>query len=199
MIALWLVILASTNIRRSSIVLLLSVLLLLLPIAYLSLEGYQQERIDTYFSSTTADGASSYNVNQAIISIGNGGWLGTGLGSGSQSSLAFIPSSHTDFMFSVSAEKLGFIGGVIIITMLSLVVARIMWLAWAAKTSYVRYLGIGIASILGFQLFVNVGMNLGLVPVTGLPLPFVSYGGTHIVVSLAMLGVFMGAYSRGDT
>jgi rod shape determining protein RodA len=150
---------------------------------------YQQERLVSYFNPDKDTSGSSYNVLQAGIAIGSGGLTGNGISSGTQSQLNFLPSQHTDFIFAVTAEKLGLIGAMSVIVAFALIIMRTSHLAWATTNQYERGLLVGIAATLFFHIFVNIGMNLGLVPVTGLPLPLLSYGGTFMFVSIFALGI----------
>ena len=150
---------------------------------------YQQERLVSYFNPERDASGSSYNVLQAGIAIGSGGLTGTGIDSGSQSQLNFLPSQHTDFIFAVTAEKLGLIGALSVIVAFSLIILRTSYLSWWTSNQFERGLLVGIAALFFFHVFVNIGMNLGLVPVTGLPLPLLSYGGTFMFVSVLSLGV----------
>ncbi len=152
---------------------------------------YQQERLVSYFNPEKDTSGSSYNVLQAGIAIGSGGLTGKGIESGSQSQLNFLPSQHTDFIFAVTAEKLGLIGAMTVIVAFALIIMRISFLAWWTSSQFERGILVGIGAILFFHVFVNIGMNLGLVPVTGLPLPFLSYGGTFMFVSVISLGIVM--------
>lgn len=150
---------------------------------------YQQERLISYFNPDRDTSGSNYNVLQAGIAIGSGGLTGTGIDSGSQSQLNFLPSQHTDFIFAVTAEKLGLVGAMSVILAFLMLLVRISYLAWLTSNQYERGLLVGISAIFFFHVFVNIGMNLGLVPVTGLPLPLLSYGGTFTYVSVLALGI----------
>src|SRR5690606_21528808 len=121
-----------------------------------------------------------------------GGWLGKGIDAGTQSQLNFLPAQHTDFIFAVIAEKLGFIGAVSVILALVLLMLRLAFLTLTHESVYVQLVGVGVISILLLQTLINVGMNIGLLPVTGIPLPFVSGGGTHLILEFAMIGTLLG-------
>ena len=196
LLMVWFGMLSFSTINKRTLVLLAAGLFLSVPVAYPFLADYQKERIDTFLSPSTDLQAEGYNVLQATIATGSGGWLGKGLDSGSQSQLSFLPAQQTDFIFSVISEKLGFVGAVTVIVALIILVTRLLYLAHTSTISYVRYFVAGVAVLLGLQIFVNIAMNVGLFPVTGLPLPFVSYGGTHIVVNLLMVGAALGMRSR---
>ena len=150
---------------------------------------YQQERLVSYFNPDRDTSGSSYNVLQAGIAIGSGGLTGNGIDSGTQSQLNFLPSQHTDFIFAVTAEKLGLVGAMSIILAFLFITIRTSYLAWWTSNQYERGLLVGVVSIFFFHVFVNIGMNLGLVPVTGLPLPFLSYGGTFMFVMVFSMGL----------
>lgn len=150
---------------------------------------YQKLRILTFLSPESDPLGQGYNVSQAIIAIGAGGWIGRGLGFGSQSQLKFLPESHTDFVFAVIAEELGFVGVVLIFIAFSLLCLRIGKKIQQAQDSFTALLLVGVGSVLFLQFFVNVGMNLGLFPVTGIGLPFVSYGGSSLVLFLILFGM----------
>ena len=125
-----------------------------------------------------------YNVNQAIIAVGSGGIFGQGLSSGSQSQGNFLPSQHTDFIFAVLSEKLGFLGGFVCVFLYCVIIFRAIWIAKNSTDRFGTLLAIGIATMFAFHAVVNIGMNIGLLPVTGIPLPFISAGGTSMIISL---------------
>jgi len=132
---------------------------------------------------------ASYNVDQALIAVGGGHWLGQGWGHGSQNQLHFLRVRHTDFIFSVIAEELGLIGTVIILLLLFFVVWRLLRIADLAQDQFGRLIATGVAAIIFFQTLSNVGMNIGLLPVTGLTLPFISYGGSSLLSMLFAIGL----------
>jgi len=191
-VAIWLSMLLASRIKLSRfgfiIVAILASVVLLLPF----LAEYQQERLVSYFNPARDTTGASYNVHQASIAIGSGGITGLGLSGGSQSQLNFLPSQHTDFIFAVTAEKLGLIGAGLVLIAFAALIIRLLYRGWQTDIQYHRLLFVGFATLLSFHLVVNVGMNMGLVPVTGLPLPFLSYGGTFLF-SVITLIVFIAA------
>jgi rod shape determining protein RodA len=193
---LWLAQLLTSELPKRTFLLVLGLMLLIIPASYPFLADYQQERIDSFFNPSLDTQDEGYNVLQASIAIGSGGFWGKGLDSGTQSQLNFLPAQHTDFVFAVIAEKLGFIGAVTVIVALVVLLIRLVYKAWSTSSQFARLFGIGVVATLGLQFMINIGMNLGLVPVTGVPLPFVSSGGTHLAVELIMIGVFLGLVSR---
>ncbi|MBK9096449.1 MAG: rod shape-determining protein RodA [Anaerolineae bacterium] len=158
------------------------------PLAWLSMQDYMRNRI-LLFLNPAGNPDDFYNVNQALISIGNGGILGQGLFHGSQSQLHFLRVRHTDFIFSVIAEELGFVGAVIVLILFILLLLRLLRIADLARDSFGRLLVIGMTSIIFFQAAVNIGMNLNLLPVTGKPLPFISYGGSSLLIFMLSIGL----------
>ncbi len=157
---------------------------------------YQRSRILTFLDPSADPLGEGYNVTQAIIAVGSGRWFGSGLGFGTQSQLKFLPESQTDFIFAVVAEELGFVGAVLLLGAFGFLFYRICLQAGRATDDFTCYLLLGIASIFFLQFFVNVGMNLGLFPVTGIGLPFVSYGGSSLVVMLTLFAMVQSAASR---
>lgn len=136
-----------------------------------------------------ANTAASYNVDQALIAVGNGGLTGMGWTQGTQNQLLFLRVRHTDFIFSVIAEELGMIGASLVLLLLLFVVWRILRIAESAPDQFGRLLATGIAALIFFQIVINVGMNLKIMPVTGLTLPFISYGGSSLVSMLFAIGL----------
>lgn len=166
-----------------------------IPFLWGTLQGYMVERIEM-FLNPAANPAASYNVNQALIAIGSGGWLGDGWTYGSQNQLHFLRVRHTDFIYSVITEEWGLIGSAAILLLLLFVVWRILHIADIARDHFGRLLATGVAAMIFFQIVVNVGMNLSLLPVTGLTLPFVSYGGSSLVSMLVAIGLAQSVVMR---
>nr|WP_246421954.1 rod shape-determining protein RodA [Nocardiopsis mwathae] len=160
------------------------------------LQPYQLDRVATMIDPSADPQGAGYNSNQAMIAIGSGGFNGTGLFQGEQTSGRFVPEQHTDFIFTVAAEELGFIGGLTIIGLLALIIQRILRIAAGCSHPYGRLVCVGVATWFAFQSFVNIGMTLGVAPVTGLPLPFVSYGGTATVAHLIAIGLVVSIHAR---
>lgn len=153
------------------------------------LQDYMKDRIRMFLDPSTVPAADRYNIEQAMISIGSGGWWGRGLFRGSQSQLHFLRVRHTDFIFSVTAEELGFVGAVLMIGLFALLLLRLLRVASLARDSFGRLIVTGVTTMIFFQMVVNIGMNLNLMPVTGIPLPFVSYGGSSLWAMLIGIGL----------
>ncbi|KKR84936.1 MAG: Cell elongation-specific peptidoglycan biosynthesis regulator RodA [Candidatus Uhrbacteria bacterium GW2011_GWF2_41_16] len=153
------------------------------------LADFQRARLRTFLDPAADPSGQGYNVRQAVIAVGSGQWFGRGLGFGSQSQLKFIPESQTDFIFAVIAEEFGFVGVLVLLSAFFLLFQRLLHYASLTSDDFTSALLIGIGSLLFLQFLVNVGMNIGLLPVTGIALPLVSYGGSSLLMTLAMLGI----------
>jgi rod shape determining protein RodA len=159
-------------------------------IAWPLLQNYQKARVVTFlFPNPDAQFGATYNVNQALITIGSGGFFGQGYNSGTQVQLRFLKVRHTDFIFSAMSQEFGFIGAIILIAGLSFIILRCLRAARMARDTFGSLICYGIAILLAFQGFFNIAMNLSLLPVSGLPLPFFSYGGSSLFASLLAIGL----------
>ena len=161
------------------------------------LEDYQKNRIVTFVNPQVDLQGAGYNVNQSIIAIGSGQIWGKGLGHGSQSQLNFLPEKHTDFIFAVIAEELGFIGVLIVMIIFAILFYRIFKIIDEVQDNFGKLLVIGVAILLAFHILINIGMNMGIMPVTGIPLPFISYGGSSLFTFLIGIGIIQSVYLKG--
>jgi len=152
-------------------------------------KDYQLKRLATFVDPTLDPLGSGYNSLQARIAIGSGGWFGKGYLDGPQTQGKYVPAQRTDFIFTVSGEEFGFLGSVIIILLFSIILFRLTKIALNAPDKFGRLTAAGVAGWFAIQTFENIGMNLGIMPVTGVPLPFVSYGGSSMFVSWMALGL----------
>jgi rod shape determining protein RodA len=162
------------------------------------LKDYQKDRFTTFANPSADPGGVGYNVNQARIAIGSGGTLGKGLFEGTQTTGEFVPEQQTDFVFTVAGEELGFVGAGAILVLLFLVLWRGMSIAANAGDLFGTLVAAGVVSWFAFQSFVNIGMTLGIMPVTGLPLPFVSYGGSSMFASCLAIGLLCNVRMRSN-
>jgi len=154
------------------------------------IKPYQLDRVINFiFPDPNASFGAIYNVQQALISIGEGGWFGQGYGSGSQVQLRFLKVRHSDFIFSALAEEFGFVGALVVIATLAFIIARCLRAARLSSDTYGALIAYGAATLISFQTIVNIGMNLNLLPVTGLTLPFVSYGGSSLITLFIAIGL----------
>ncbi|MCG2785578.1 MAG: FtsW/RodA/SpoVE family cell cycle protein [Anaerolineae bacterium] len=154
------------------------------------LQEYQLRRITTFIApDPNARYGDTYNIEQALISIGSGGLFGQGYGQGPQVQLRFLKVRWSDFIFSATAHELGFIGAVLIILLMAFVVYRCLWAARLAPDAYGALICYGVATLIAFQALVNLGVNLNVLPATGLTLPFLSYGGSSLVANMIAIGL----------
>lgn len=188
---IWFVMLVCASTNKLQILILTLAAAALIPFATNFLQPYQQRRIETFLSPLSDPQGAGYNVVQSQIAVGSGGLFGKGLGSGSQSQLNFLPSQHTDFIFAVTAEKLGFLGALLVVSLFVVVISRGIIIAWRADDSFGMLLASGVVAMLFFHFCINIGMNLGVMPVTGIPLPFLSYGGTNLIISMGGIGLLL--------
>lgn len=190
-------ILFSTQIRRVYFLITSIILVFISPLLwFFVLRGYQKARILSFLNPQNNPFGSGYNVLQSTIATGSGGFWGRGLGHGPQSQLNFLPAQQTDFIFASTAEQLGFIGAFVLLGLFFILITRALAVAKNSKDQFGSYIAIGIVGMLLFQIFVNIGMNIGIMPVTGIPLPLVSYGGSSLITCLAAVGLLESIYIR---
>ncbi len=186
-----------TNIKKRTIFLVLVGLVILGTLgALFFLQDFQKERILTFLEPSRDPYGSGYNLQQSIIAIGSGQIFGRGLGLGSQSRLNFLPSQQTDFIFAVIAEAFGLIGVLLILILFGVLAFRVVRAARFGRDDFGVYVTSGFLIMILSQTIINIGGNLGLLPITGLPLPFVSAGGSSLLVSLIGLGIVQSVFSR---
>ncbi len=166
------------------------------PFLWQFLHEYQQRRILTLFDPWSDPLGAGYHSIQSMIAIGSGGAQGKGWGEGSQSQLEFIPERHTDFIFSVFSEEFGFIGVLMLVMLYLFITGRGLYIAYYTKDTYSRLLAGSLSMTFFFYVFVNIGMVAGLLPVVGVPLPLISYGGTSMVTLMAGFGILMGIHNQ---
>ncbi len=163
---------------------------------YNLLKPHQQKRIATFLDPSADPLGSGYNALQAKLAIGSGGFFGKGFMQGNQTQLRFIPEQWTDFIYCVIGEEFGFLGSVIVLILFLLIFIRLLKFASIAKNRFSVLVTVGFLSLLFFHFVINIGMNLGLTPVIGLPLPFLSYGGSSLLSNMILLGIVMNAYKN---
>jgi rod shape determining protein RodA len=170
-----------------------------------ALKSYQKDRLtvfvqqdNTKVSQVDRQGAA-YNLDQAKIAIGHGGFWGRGLFNGSQTRTGQVPEQDTDFIFTAAAEQFGFVGAGVILALMGLMVVRVWRTAQLARDDFGTYVCVGVLAMLLFQIFENVGMTMGIMPITGIPLPFMSYGGSSMLANFAALGLVLNVHSRRFT
>jgi len=167
-----------------------------LPILYQFLHPYQQRRINSLFDPWSDPLGDGYHSIQSMIAIGSGGVQGKGWLEGSQSQLDFVPERHTDFIFSVFSEEFGFVGVLLLLFLYVCITARGLFIAYYTKDTFSRLLAGSLSMTFFFYVFVNIGMVAGMLPVVGVPLPLISYGGTSMVTLMAGFGILMGIHNH---
>lgn len=184
----------SLRIKFKQVLVIFATILVALPILWFSLQDYQKTRITNFIDPSSDPLGKGYNLIQAKIAVGSGGFLGRGLGRGTQSHLTFLPERNTDFIFASLAEETGFVGSLFVLTLYAFLFLRILKIAIRSKDSYPNgrlffLLSMGLFFYLAFQTVVNIGMNVGLLPITGITLPLVSYGGSSLLTTMISLGM----------
>jgi len=164
--------------------------LILAVVAFNFIQPYQQQRIINFFRpDLSARNGATYNVIQALIALGSGGWVGEGYGHGTQTQLRFMKVRHNDFIFSVIGEELGLVGTIFVLVLIGFIVYRCLRAARLARDPFGSMIAYGVAILIFFQATVNIAVNLNLIPVTGVPLPFISYGGSGLISLMLGIGL----------
>jgi rod shape determining protein RodA len=161
------------------------------------LRGYQKERLTSFLHPSNDPSNSSYQINQALIAVGAGGKTGRG-GQATQTDLDFLPERHTDFIFAVIGERFGFAGAALVLSLYALLVWRALRIMKMSKNLYGTLIAGGIAAMLMFQVFVNIGVNIGIMPVTGVTLPLLSYGGSSVIATLLAIGLLQSIHVQSQ-
>ncbi len=196
-IVMWFVMIWLAGLPLSHFAVLAAIAVLGTGLLYPLLADYQRDRITTFLNPDEASEDDVFNIEQAEISIGSGGYFGKGYMQGTQSQLGFLRVQHTDFIFSMITEEMGlFFGSLVVIALLGIILWRILRVALLSHDLAGKLTVVGIAAILFFQTFVSIGMNVRLLPVTGLTLPFVSYGGSSLVTLFLAIGIVQSVLMR---
>lgn len=164
--------------------------------SWFALADYQKARIDVFLHPESDPRGTGYNVLQAMVAVGSGGVTGKGLGHGSQSQLSFLPEKHTDFIFAVISEELGLAGALFALVLYLILLFRIKAIGDAATDNFGYLLAVGVMIMVFVQIAINIGMNIGLLPVTGLPAPFLSYGGSSVLSMSLSFGLLLSVFRR---
>jgi len=186
----WFAMVAVSGMRWMHVLTMGAVAILMAGIAWMFVfQPYQKERVMTFLDPASDPFGQGYNVTQSVIAIGAGQLGGRGVASGSQSQLRFLPEAQTDFIFSVIAEELGFVGVVVLLGLFGLLMSRLYLLARKCRDDFTQFLVVGTAALIGIEVFVNIGVATGILPVTGITLPFVSYGGSSLIVHFILIAI----------
>lgn len=200
-VAIWIGMAMMAGVRLSHFAIVGGVCAVVLPIAWITLShshrfAYTADRVTSFIDPNKDPLGAGYNVLHSLTAVGAGGLLGHWFGSGTQSQLGYTPVEDKDFIFSVIAEQIGFIGVLVFLAILVVLLLRIARVSFMAGDTYGRLLASGILAMVMFQMFVNIGMNVGLMPVTGIPLPLISYGGSSMITTLASFGILQSVLLR---
>ncbi len=182
--------------RHIAVLALLGITAIVLVVELDMLQDYQRDRLTAFLDPQTDSQRSSYNLRQSQIAIAAGGVAGKGLFQGTQTNLSFVPEQHTDFIFTAVGEELGFLGGISLLGFFGVMMWRIWRVAVLARDQLGRLLCVGVLAMLVFQIFENVGMTMGITPITGIPLPFMSYGGSAMITSSMAIGLVLNVHMR---
>jgi len=193
---IWAVLSCLAGIRKKHLIILIAIAIAAAPIAWFLMRGYRQGRIEAVFNPQSAARGLNYQTNQSEIAIGSGRFLGKGFKQGSQGRQGFLPARHTDFVFAVFSEEKGFVGSITILGLFLFLCFRLFRTAREAKDKIGSMIVVGILSVLVFHIAINIGMVEGMLPVIGIPLPFVSAGGSSLVSYFASMGLCMGIRMR---
>lgn len=194
--AIWSGMILASGLRAKHLVVLFLLATALVSSGWFALEDYQKDRINTFLHPELDPRGSGYNVLQAIVAVGSGGLTGKGIGHGSQSQLNFLPEKHTDFIFAVVAEELGLLGASFVLSLYAVFLYRVRCVGDRASDNFGYLLAVGLFVMLFTQIVVNIGMNIGVLPVTGLPAPLLSYGGSSLLATLFSIGLLLSVYQR---
>jgi rod shape determining protein RodA len=184
------------KIERRSFLYIIASSTLSFPMVWFFLKGYQKKRILTFLNPERDPLGAGYHIIQSKIAIGSGMITGKGFLKGTQNALSFLPEQHTDFIFSVLAEEMGFMGSVIYLLIFMVLIIWGLNVAYRCRDPFGTILAVGISSMIFWQVFINVGMAMGLMPIVGVPLPFISYGGSSIVAMMICIGLLMNVSMR---
>jgi rod shape determining protein RodA len=184
------------KIERRSFLYIIASCTITIPMVWFFLKGYQKKRILTFLNPELDPLGAGYHIIQSKIAIGSGMISGKGFLKGTQNALSFLPEQHTDFIFSVLAEEVGFVGSMIPLLIFMMLIIWGLNVAYRCRDPFGTILAVGISSMIFWQVFINVGMAMGLMPIVGVPLPFISYGGSSIVAMMICIGLLMNVSMR---
>ncbi len=184
------------KIEKKALIAIMSIGLICIPMTWFLLKEYQKRRIMTFLEPDMDPLGAGYHILQSKIAIGSGMLSGKGFLKGTQNALSFLPEHHTDFIFSVLAEDWGFIGSAAVIFLFIFLITWCLNIAHNCKDQFGIFLVIGITALIGWEVFINIGMVMGLMPVVGIPLPFISYGGSAVITKMLCIGILMSISMR---
>ena len=195
-ITLGMLVVGGLKVRYFVVIILVGLVLVFAVVQLGVLEDYQVNRLVVFIDPEVDPQGAGYNLAQSKIAIGSGGLSGKGLGQGTQSNLNFLPERHTDFVFSVLGEELGFSGALLLLGLYLGLLLTGLAISVSSKDLYGALIAAGIVSMWSFQILVNMGMTMGIMPITGIPLPYMSFGSSFMVTNLAAVGMLLSIYAR---
>jgi rod shape determining protein RodA len=195
-ITVGILVVAGTRARHLAALGVAAVVMILLAFQLGAIKDYQVDRLTAFFDRANSPEDARYNLDQSLIAVGSGGLFGKGYLSGTQTNLDYVPEQHTDFIFTVAGEEFGFVGAASVLALFGLLLWRAIRIAYLSKDPFGTYVAAGIASMFAIQIFVNVGMVVGIMPITGIPLPFLSYGGSAMIVNCIAVGMLLNVHMR---
>ena len=195
-IAVGMLIVAGTRLKHLLVLTAAGLILIGLAFQLGVIQDFQRQRLTAFLDRANVSEDARYNLDQSLIAVGSGGFFGRGYLKGTQTNLDYVPRQHTDFIFTVAGEEFGFVGSMFVLLLYALILWRAIRIATLSKDPFGTLVAAGIASMFAIQMFVNVGMVIGIMPITGIPLPFLSYGGSSILVSFAAIGMLESIHMR---
>ncbi|HEX6131975.1 MAG TPA: FtsW/RodA/SpoVE family cell cycle protein [Actinomycetota bacterium] len=187
---------AGTRAKHLAALAVTAIVLILLAFQTGLIKDYQADRLRAFLDRANTAEDLRYNLDQSLIAIGSGGLTGRGYLAGTQTNLDYVPEQHTDFIFTVVGEEFGFVGSIGVLALFAVLLWRAIRIASMSKDPFGTYVAAGIASMFAIQIFVNVGMTIGIMPITGIPLPFLSYGGSAMLVNCLAVGLLLNLHMR---
>jgi len=184
------------KIERRSLLYIIVSCMLTVPLVWFFMKGYQKNRILTFLNPDRDPLGAGYHIIQSKIAIGSGMFTGKGFLKGTQNALSFLPEQHTDFIFSVLAEEWGLVGCVVLLVIFLMLIIWALNVAHRCRDPFGTILAVGVTAMIFWQVFINIGMAMGLMPVVGVPLPFISYGGSSIITTMICIGLLMNVSMR---
>ena len=195
-ITVGMLVVAGTRLRHLLFLAAAAILMIFLAFQLGVIKQYQVERLTGWLDDSATSADARYNLQQSEIAVGSGGTFGRGYLNGTQTNLDYVPEQHTDFIFTVVGEEFGFMGAMSVLALFALLLWRAIRIAFLSKDPFGTYAAVGIASMFAIQIFVNVGMVIGIMPITGIPLPFLSYGGSAMLVNFIAVGMLLSIHMR---
>ncbi len=195
-IVVGILVVAGTRSRHLLALALTAIVLIALAFQLGAIQSYQIQRLTGFLDPQNSDSASKYNRQQAEIAVGAGGLFGRGYLHGVETNLDFVPEQHTDFIFTVVGEEFGFAGAAFVLMLFAILIWRAIRISYLSKDPFGTYVAAGVASMFAIQMFVNIGMVVGIMPITGIPLPFVSYGGSAMLANFIGAGLLLNVHMR---